>query len=97
MTTRITQLKDPDGARIVLRVEGALDAADAELLEKVCVDVRGRTGRDVTLDLADISFLDSESATVLARMRREQQVVLEGIHLFIRQIIEIAERAAAGC
>jgi hypothetical protein len=46
------------------------------------------------LDLADLSFLDSESASVLCRLRREQNVTLEGLHLFIAKVIELTEAEA---
>ena len=94
MTTRITQLEGRvAGGKALLRVEGTLGLADAELLEQVCTDLRAQTGASVTVDLTEISFLDSESASVLARMKREQEVCLEGIHLFVQQVIEIAEHA----
>ncbi|HWW75031.1 MAG TPA: STAS domain-containing protein [Pyrinomonadaceae bacterium] len=94
MTTRITQLEGRvANGRALLRVEGTLGLADARLLEQVCTDLKAQTGASVTVDLTDISFLDSEGAYVLARMRREQEVELEGIHLFVQQVIEIAERA----
>lgn len=94
MTIRITQLEGrvADG-RARLRVEGTLGRSDAELLEQVCADLRAQTGASVTLDLTDISFLDAESASVLARLRRDQEVNLEGVHFFIKQVIDIAERA----
>ncbi|HVF41826.1 MAG TPA: STAS domain-containing protein [Pyrinomonadaceae bacterium] len=93
MTTRITQLEGHvAGGRATLRVEGTLSLAEAELLERVCSDLKAQTGADVTLDLTDISFLDSESAAVLARLRREQEVSLEGVHFFVQQVINIAER-----
>jgi anti-anti-sigma factor len=93
MTTRITQLEGRvSGGRALLRVEGRLGAADAQLLEQVCADLKTQTGASVTVDLADISFLDSEGASVLSRLRREQEVTLEGIHFFIQQVIDIAER-----
>ena len=94
MTTRITQLEGRvAGGRALLRVEGTLGLADAELLEQVCTDLRAQTGASVTVDLTEISFLDSESASVLARLRRKQEVDLEGVHFFVQQVIEIAERA----
>ncbi|HEV2762258.1 MAG TPA: hypothetical protein VGV38_04620 [Pyrinomonadaceae bacterium] len=94
MTTRITQLNArAAGGRALIRVEGSLSLADAELLEQVCADLKSRSGEGVTVDLTDISSLDGESASVLARMRREQQVELEGLHFYVRQVIEIAERA----
>ena len=93
MTTRITQLEGRVASgRARLRVEGTLGLADAELLEQVCTDLKTQTGATVTVDLADISFLDSESASVLARLKREQEVDFEGLHFFIQQVIDIAER-----
>lgn len=94
MTTRITQLEGlVANGRALLRVEGTLEPADAELLEQVCADLKAQTGASVTVDLAEVSFLDGESAMVLARLRREHQVSFEGVHLFVQQVIEIAERA----
>jgi anti-anti-sigma factor len=94
MTTRITQLEGRiAGGRALLRVEGTLGLADAELLEQVCTDLKSQTGASVTLDLTEVSFLDGESASVLARLRREHEVKLEGVHFFVQQVIEIAERA----
>ncbi len=94
MTTRITQLEGRvAGGRALIRVEGSLGLTDAKLLEQVCVDLKKQTGASVTVDLADISFLDSESAAVLSRLRREEEVTLEGVHFFIQQVIEIAERS----
>jgi anti-anti-sigma factor len=94
MTTRITQLEGRvAGGKALLRVEGTLGLADAELLERVCSDLKSQTGAHVTVDLTDISFLDSEGASVLARIRREQEVNFEGVHFFLQQVIDIAERA----
>lgn len=94
MTTRITQLEGRiAGGQARLRVEGTLGPEDVELLEQVCSDLRARTGASVTVDLAGLSFLDGESASVLARLRREQEVRLEGAHFFVQQVIELAERA----
>jgi ABC-type transporter Mla MlaB component len=82
---------DIENQATVLKVEGTLHLRDAELLEKICRDVTGQTGRSVTLDLASISFIDSDSASVLCRLRREQGVTLEGLHLFIGKVVELAE------
>lgn len=89
------QLKcsDLDGQTTVLRVEGTLHLKDAELLERICRDVAIQTGRPIMLDLASISFIDSDSASVLCRMKREQGVTLEGLHLFIENVIELTEAA----
>lgn len=92
MTTRITEIEGGEGERAVLRVEGSLGAAEAEVLERACEELREQTGRGVLLDLAGLSFLDTESAAVLARLRRDENVALGGLHFFIQQVIDLAER-----
>ena len=79
----------------VFKVQGSLYLEDAELLEKICRDLGAQNVRHIRLDLAELSFLDSESASVLCRLRREQNVTLEGLHLFIAKVIELTEAEAA--
>ena len=105
MPLRITQMNCANGLHgksershdcaTLLKVEGSLYFRDAELLEKICRDVGEETGHHLILDLADLSFLDSESASVLCRLKREQNVTLEGLHLFIAKVIELTEAEAA--
>lgn len=78
----------------VLRVEGSLYVEDAELLERICRDISKEKHGLLTLDLANLSFLDSESASVLCRLRREQGVTLKGLHLFIEKVVELTEAEA---
>ena len=78
----------------VLKVQGSLYLEDAELLERICRDLKEETGCRLRLDLADLAFLDSESASVLCRLKREQGVALAGLHLFIKKIIELTEAEA---
>ena len=99
MPIRITQLEREDGEQsdeceMVLKVEGSLYLEDAELLERICRDIGNQTGQRLALDLADLSFLDSESASVLCRLKREQNVSLDGLHLFIAKVIELTEAEA---
>jgi hypothetical protein len=75
----------------VFKVEGTLYLRDAELLEKICRDVSNKTQRPATLELAGLSYLDSDSAAVLCRMKREQNVTLEGLNLFIEKMVELTE------
>jgi anti-anti-sigma factor len=94
MPTRITQLGDGRQGGVVLRVEGKLVREDAELLERVCADIaRRQPGVRVTLDLADLTFLDSEAASILCRMRRQQSVALDGLQFFVQRVVELADRA----
>lgn len=98
MPLRITQQERSNGfhkeSETLLKVEGSLYLQDAELLERICRDIGEETGHRLTLDLADLSFLDSESASVLCRLKREQNVELEGLHLFIAKVIELTEAEA---
>jgi anti-anti-sigma factor len=92
MPTSITQLESEDGTRTILRIEGSLTLADAELLERICADLREQTdGKGISLDLADLNFLDSESASVLYRLK-QQGIEMEGLHYFIQKEIELAEK-----
>jgi anti-anti-sigma factor len=108
MPTRITQIESccsksqsfkyrrrrnsSDDQRTVLKVEGTLHLKDAELLQRICRDVAAETGRGITLDLASIDFIDSDSASLLCHLKHQQDVRLEGLHLFIENVIRLAEK-----
>lgn len=92
MPTRITQVGNQDGATRWLKVEGTLTLRDAELLEGVCRELREQSDSGILIDLADITFLDSESAAVLCRLK-QQGISLEGLDLFVRKVVELAEKA----
>src|SRR5260370_24229762 len=83
----------PGTVPTVFTVEGTLHLRDAELLETICRDVGNQTQRPVTLELAGLSYLDSDSAAVLCRMKREQNVRLEGLRLFIEKVVELTEES----
>ncbi len=83
--------RDAGTVPTVFKVEGTLHLKDAELLENICRDVGNQSKRPVTLELAGLSYLDSDSAAVLCRMKREQNVRLEGLHLFIEKVVELTE------
>jgi len=86
-----SRARDTGTVPTVFKVEGTLDLRDAELLEKICRDVGNQTRRPVTLELDGLNYLDSDSAAVLCRMKREQNVSLEGLHLFIEKVVELTE------
>lgn len=96
MPTNITQTIDETNGRLILRVEGDMMLDDAVLLEKLALEMRTHYGRDVTIDLADLDFLDSESAPVLKRLEREHGFTIEGMEIFLQSAIDSAERKAQG-
>lgn len=93
MSIRITQINgEPPESFITLKIEGGLYAADAELLEETCRTVILQTKLPVILELADLTFLDSDSASILSRIKREQNVCFEGLQLFIKKVVELADQ-----
>jgi anti-anti-sigma regulatory factor len=94
MPTRITQIECQAGTTLRVKVEGTLTLADAELLESICNELCEQSGSCVSVDLADITFLDSESASVLCRLKG-QGILLEGLDLFVRKVVELAEKTAS--
>ncbi len=92
MPTKITQIEDRERNKTILRVEGSLTLEDAILLEKIAVDMSERLQRSITLDLADIDFLDSESAPILKRLSEEKGFELEGLEFFLQNAVAQAEK-----
>ncbi len=92
MPTNITELEDEERGKLVLRIEGSLLHSDAILLEKIALDLREQRGRNITLDVADLDFLDSESAPILKRIEREHGFEIEGIEFFLQTIVNEAEK-----
>jgi anti-anti-sigma regulatory factor len=95
MPTNIIQTVDETSNRIILRVEGDMLLADALLLEKIAVGMRGDSDSDLTIDLADLDFMDSESASVLRRLAAENGFTIEGMEIFLQSAINSAERNSA--
>ena len=91
MPTTLTQIEDVERGKTVLRVEGEMMEEDAILLEKIALDLREQSGNNLTLDLADLDFLDSESAPILKRMEREHGFEIEGIEFFLQSVINETE------
>jgi anti-anti-sigma regulatory factor len=91
MPTTITQLEDTERRKTVLRVEGSMTRDDAELLEKIALDLRSQLDCSVAIDLADLFFLDSESAPILKRLEREHGFEIEGIEVFLQTVVSDTE------
>lgn len=92
MPTNLTQIDDPERGKMVLRVEGSMTREDALVLEKVALDMRERLGKNLTIDLADLTFLDSESAPIIKRIERHHGFELEGLEIFLQKAIDDSER-----
>ena len=95
MPTNIVQTVSDTDDRITLRVEGEMTAADALLLEKIALEMRADHEGEVTIDLADLDFLDSESAPVIRRLQNEHGFTIVGMEIFLQSAIDSAERNRA--
>jgi anti-anti-sigma regulatory factor len=76
---------------IVLKVEGTIHLKDAELLEQICTDLSHQTNRPVIIELSETSFLDTSSALVLCRMKRQKGIEIKGLNLFNKKVIELSD------
>ena len=93
MPTTLTEFEDKERGKTVLRVEGSMTLEDAELLERIALVLREERGRNITFDVSDIDFLDSDSAPVLIKLVREHGFEIEGIEFFLQTIVNDAEKA----
>ena len=92
MPTNIQQIEDIERGKMILRVEGEMTRIDAELLEKIALEMREETGKNLTIDLADLHFLDSDGAPVLKRMADEHGFEIEGLLVFLQRAVEENEK-----
>lgn len=91
MPTTIKQIEDTERGKTILRVEGSLEREDALLLEKIALDMRSQLERNLTLDLADLNFLDSEAASIIRKLEREDGFEIEGLEIFLQNAVTEAE------
>ena len=92
MPTNIIQTVSETDGRMTLSVEGDMMIDDALLLEKIALEMRTDHNSDVTIDVADLDFLDSHSAPVLKRLEDEHGFTIEGMEIFRQSAIDTAER-----
>jgi len=91
MPTTITQVEDPARGKTILHVSGSMTFDDAVFLEKIALQMRAKIGKNLTLDLADLHFLDSDSAPVIRRLESEHNFEIEGLMIFLQKVVEETE------
>ncbi len=92
MPTNITQIEDQETGKTILRVSGSMKIEDAILLEKIALGLREKIKKNITLDFADLNFLDSESAPILKRLEREHHFEVAGLMIFLQKVVDETER-----
>ena len=88
MTLRISQTLDMANQHATLRLEGAMGAEQASLLQRHCDDLTAQSVGSITLDLAELRFLDEESGAAIRRLRETRGVRLIGCCLFTQEVID---------
>ncbi len=92
MPTNITQIDDEEGGITILRIEGEMMLSDAELIERLAFQIRDDRRNAVSLDIADLDFMDSDAARVLKRLDSERGFDLVGIEIFLQNAVNQAEK-----
>ena len=92
MPTTINQIEDSETGNVILRVAGSMEFADAVLLEKIAAQMQSETGKNITIDLADLDFLDSDSAPILKKIEGKDGFALEGMEIFLQAIVNETEK-----
>ena len=91
MPTHITQIEDTDRDRAILRVDGELLLDDALLLERLAQGLLSKSD-GVTIDLADLDFIDSDAASVMKRLQETAGIEISGMEIFLQNVVNDAER-----
>lgn len=92
MPTQIKQIDDPARKITIFRVEGDLLVEDANLIGRLALDHQAESGNSITIDLADLDFLDSESAPILLELEREHGFEIIGTEIFLQALVNAAEK-----
>ena len=92
MPTEIKQADNHNGAGTIFRVAGDMMFEDAVLLQRIVRDAGNNGSKTITIDLADLDFIDSEAGAVLRRLQHEDGVQIEGVEIFLQSAIDSAER-----
>ena len=92
MATQITQVDDAETGTTILRIEGEMFHEDAVLLERIVAAIGSETGNRITIDLADLDFLDSDAAPCWRRLAElEHGFEIEGMEIFLQSAVNDAE------
>ena len=92
MAYRITQFEDVESGKLVLRLEGSFNSEGGQKVEQIYNDAQKRFGKNITIDLSEVTFLDESSSAMLCRLKNHQGLSLVGCYLFIKEVIDQSEK-----
>jgi anti-anti-sigma factor len=90
MPTEITE-KSLEGITM-LSVRGEMNADDAEILRRLVRDMLAGGRSQIIVDLADLAFIDSDSAPILREIANLSGVSIEGTDSLIQTAIDLVEK-----
>ncbi|MBX7055701.1 MAG: STAS domain-containing protein [Pyrinomonadaceae bacterium] len=93
MPTQITQVDDDDRGVTIYRVEGEMFPEDVELITRLALEQRSEKGNSIVIDIADLDFIDSNSAPLLRRLESVHGFEITGSEIFLQNIVNAAEKA----
>jgi anti-sigma B factor antagonist len=85
---------DQDGARLVIGVEGELDAHNCAELGQAVLDATNAEHEAVVVDAAGLAFIDSSAISELLRVRQELgdkgiELTIDNAGSSVRRVLEI--------
>jgi anti-anti-sigma regulatory factor len=92
MPTQITQTDDVENRATILVVSGEMFEDDAQVVAMIAKNIRSESGNSMTVDLADLDFLDSDAASVLRDLSEVDGISLRGLEIFLQSAVDQAER-----
>ena len=93
MPTQITQIDDAENRATTLLVSGEMFEEDAQVVAMVARNIQKESGNSMTIDLADLDFLDSDAASVLRDLTDLSGIKLRGLEIFLQAAVDQAERS----
>lgn len=90
MPTEITK-KEASGITI-LSIRGEMSIDDAIILRRLVNDLIADEGKPIIVDIAEVAFIDSESAPILREIGDLPDVSIEGTDSLIQTAIDLVEK-----
>lgn len=91
MPTEIKQIDSTASRLTTLRITGDMVLADALLLKRIATDIIEETGNRVEIDIADLSYIDSDAGSILKELSSMASVDLSGAEIFLQTAVDQAE------
>ncbi len=92
MPTQITQLDDAARNVTIYRIDGEMFAEDVELITRIALQQKFETGNSIVIDIADLDFIDSDSAPLLRGLEQDHGFEITGAEIFLQNLVNAAEK-----